>query len=124
MSATRFLNVLLWGDHVLFTHLSTSGRLFSCRGLPRIILSPQGQVETSLSGLPCASLCCHVLLQVGPTAHSSTSSHLFTELPLFCFIQTRLMKQNSNIRMFGPPPKPNKLHSSQKQYLSYEQGDT
>lgn len=39
----------------------------------------QGQVETSLSVLPCASLCSAVLLQVCATACSSTPSHLFPQ---------------------------------------------
>lgn len=79
-SAICILNVLLWGDHTLFTRLSASSRLLSCRALVCGTSSPQGQVESRLPVLPHAPLCCHVLLQVRPTARSSIVSYLFPRL--------------------------------------------
>lgn len=78
-TSTHVLNILLWGDHALLIPLSASGRLLSHRNLFHDTSSPQGQTETSLSVLPCASLCCHVP-QAHPTPHSSTPSHLFPQV--------------------------------------------
>lgn len=91
--SSKLLNVLLWGDHTLFTHLSASRRLLSCRGLLCHLLPSRSGGHKPLcaamcfSVLPCASAGASHSLQITP---SHLFPHLLVWIIIFNFLELKI----------------------------------